>query len=152
MRHTVRAALLLIVVAASGCYRGLATVVRHPVQVPYGVEDRAFRDVMGNLLGAPLIEGNNVVELLNGDRIFGSMIEAINGAKKTITLEQYIWSSGEVSDRFVDAIAERARAGVKVHIIVDSFGSIRLRPSDVKRMTGAGAKLVRYNNLFWSRF
>src|ERR1044071_8979890 len=58
-----------------------------------------------------MVEGNNVVELVNGDKIFASMLEAIHGARKTITFETFIWSSGKVGSEFVEDLAERARPG-----------------------------------------
>src|SRR5688572_14712268 len=119
--------------------------IRQPIEASYSVEDPQFRTSMSELLGAPLVGGNQVTELLNGDRIFGSMLEAIRGAKKTITLEMYIWSSGEVSDRFVEALSERARAGVKVHIVVDAVGSVGLKKRDIKKMRDAGVQVARYN-------
>lgn len=119
--------------------------IRWRVKADYSVKDLEFRNSMSQLLGAPLVEGNNVVALLNGDQIFPAMLAAIRGAEKSITLESYIWSSGEVSSQFVEALAERARAGVKVHIIADMLGSLKLKKADVDRMTEAGAKFARYN-------
>jgi cardiolipin synthase A/B len=91
--------------------------IRENVSTNYGVEDEEFRRSASALLGAPLVDDNEVVELLNGDRIFPAMVRAIREAEKTVTLETFIWSSGKVSDQFVEAIVDRARAGVKVHII-----------------------------------
>ncbi|RYE76259.1 MAG: cardiolipin synthase B, partial [Oxalobacteraceae bacterium] len=57
----------------------------------YDTADPQFRRSLGVLLGPPIIEGNQVEALLNGDQIFPAMLEAIRGAKKTITLETYIY-------------------------------------------------------------
>src|SRR5207249_5682414 len=81
----------------------------------------------------------------NGQQIFPAMLEAIRSAQKTITMEMYIWSSGEVSRQFVAALSERARAGVKVNIIVDAIGSVKLSRADRDELTRAGAKLISYN-------
>jgi phosphatidylserine/phosphatidylglycerophosphate/cardiolipin synthase-like enzyme len=62
------------------------------------------------------VEGNSVVELINGGRIFPAMLEAIRGARRTITFETYIHWSGSLGEEFAEALSERARAGVKVHV------------------------------------
>ena len=132
------------------CASGCATLqpekrLREPIHTDYSVADPEFATSISHLLSAPLVESNNVVELLNGNQIFPAMLEAIRNAQKTITLEMYIWSSGEISSQFVAALCERARAGVKVHIIVDTFGSGKLRRSDRDALRRAGAELLNYN-------
>ena len=89
----------------------------------YPVADQQFLRSMSVLLGPPLLDGNRVETLLNGDRIFPSMLQAISTAKQTIDFETYIYWSGEIGKRFAEALAERARAGVKVNVLVDWLGS-----------------------------
>src|SRR5262249_18105696 len=62
------------------------------------------------------------------------------------------WSSGKVSTEFVNALSERAEAGVKVHVIVDWLGSWRLKRKDANRMRDAGVNLVRMNPLLSLKF
>jgi len=62
--------------------------------------DAEFLRAMGSLLGPPLVEGNRVTVLRNGDEIFPSMLDAIRGARRTITFETYIYWSGEVGRAF----------------------------------------------------
>lgn len=138
--------LISLLIGSSGC----STLqpekrIRHLIDANYSVSDPEFANSISQLLSAPLAEGNQVVELLNGDQIFPAMLEAIRKAQKTITIEMYIWSSGEVSDQFVAAISDRARAGVKVHIIVDTFGSAKLSQADRAKLRDAGAELLKYN-------
>ena len=73
----------------------------------YAVADQQFLRSMSVLLGPPLVDGNRVETLLNGDRIFPSMLQAITGAKQTIDFETYIYWSGEIGKRFAEALAER---------------------------------------------
>ena len=119
--------------------------IREPMHTTYSVADPEFANSISHLLTAPLVEGNHMVELLNGDQIFPAMLQAIREAKKTITLEMYIWSSGQVSTQFVAAVSERARAGVKVHILVDTFGSGKLSSADRSKLKDAGAEVLHYN-------
>jgi cardiolipin synthase len=119
--------------------------IRRTIHADYTVQDPEFGRSIGPLLSAPLVGNNQVVELVNGDEIFPAMLEAIRGAQKTITLEMYIWTSGEVSAPFVEALTNRARAGVKVHVLVDAAGSIKLSRADTAALRESGVELVRYN-------
>ena len=76
----------------------------------YSACDPQFRRTSSNLLGPPLVDGNRVTTLLNGDQAFPSMLEAIRSAKHSITFEGYIFWSGAIAQQFADAFSERARA------------------------------------------
>ena len=123
--------------------------VRRQVEHRYPVSDPQFLRAMGSLLGPPLLEGNRVETLLNGDQIFPAMLAAIRSAKKTITFETYIYWSGDVGRAFADALAERARAGVRVHILLDWVGSQKMDASLLEEMERAGAQIRRYHGLHW---
>ena len=83
----------------------------------YGVGDPEFVRTMNVMLGPALVPGNRTRALVNGDEIFPAMLEAIRGARKTITFETYIYWSGTIGEQFAAALVERARAGVKVHVL-----------------------------------
>ena len=84
--------------------------VDHRIAPLYAVGDADFVRCMGNLLGPPLVDGNSVVTLLNGDRIFPAMLDAIRGARRTIDFETYIYWSGTIGKHFADALS---RAGAR---------------------------------------
>ena len=88
-------------------------LIRKPIETTYSVEDPEFRNSISQLLGAPLLEGNSLTQYINGDQIFPAMLAAIGQAKVSITYENFIWRSGKLSDLFIEALTERARAGVK---------------------------------------
>ena len=115
----------------------------------YPVADQQFLRSMSVLLGPPLIDGNRVETLLNGERIFPSMLQAISGAKQTIDFETYIYWSGEIGKRFAEALSERARAGVKVNVLVDWLGSQKMDDDSIKTMTDAGVDFRKYRPLRW---
>lgn len=123
--------------------------IGEPIEMNYGAADPAFRDSAGALLGHGFTDGNSVETLVNGVRIFPAMIEAIREAKHTVTFETYIWESGAVNDQFMSALIERARAGVKVHAIVDGAGSFKLKDSEINQMKDAGVELVYYDREHW---
>ena len=115
----------------------------------YSVADPQFLRSMGVLLGPPLLGGNRVDTLVNGDQIFPAMLEAIRGARHTIDLESYIYWSGGIGQRFADALAERARAGVKVRVLLDWFGSHKMKQEYINEMGRAGVEVVRYHEPHW---
>ncbi|HEX4779334.1 MAG TPA: phospholipase D-like domain-containing protein [Usitatibacter sp.] len=123
--------------------------IRREVRHAYGVEDPQFSRAMGVLLGPALVEGNRVETLLNGDEIFPAMLSAIRSAKRTITFETYIYWSGGIGQEFADALSERARAGVKVHILVDWVGSQKMDAKLLGQMREAGVELRKYHALRW---
>lgn len=104
---------------------------------------------MGAILGAPFIGGNRVVTLNNGDQIFPAMLKAIRAAKRTITFETYVFEEGEVPRRFAEALAERARAGVKVHALLDAHGASKSRVYH-RMLRAAGVELELYTPALYS--
>src|SRR5512145_3005359 len=111
--------------------------VEHKIEHLYGVRDPQFLRSMGSLLGPPIVPGNRVTALCNGDEIFPAMLEAIRGAMKTICFETFIYWSGSIGREFAQALSERARAGVKIHVMLDWVGSNRIDEALVKLMTDA---------------
>ena len=115
----------------------------------YGTGDPQFRRVLGTLLGPPIVGGNKVETLENGDEIFPSMLAAIRSAEHNIDFETYVYWSGQIGRDFADAIAERARAGVTAHVLLDWVGAQRMEKDVLKTMTDAGARVEFYHPLRW---
>jgi cardiolipin synthase len=115
----------------------------------YDIADPQFARAMGSLLGPALVGGNRVTVLRNGDRIFPAMLAAIREARRTVSFETYIYWSGEVGREFADALAERARAGVRAHVVLDWLGAGKMDESLIARMQDAGVRVVKYHPLRW---
>ena len=79
---------------------------------------------------APIMGGNRVDVLLNGAQIFPAMLQAIRGARVSITYAQYLYEEGEIAYELAEAFAERCRAGVRVKILIDSHGGGKM-PEDI---------------------
>jgi cardiolipin synthase len=141
-------ALALLVWLAAGCASSEKRV-DHPIPRLYGAEDPQFARAMGELLGPAILPGNRVEVLLNGDEIFPSMLKAIRGAQKTINFETYIYWSGAIGKEFADALCERARAGVKVHVLLDWVGSYKMEASLLEQMQHAGVQVEKYHKPTW---
>ncbi len=115
----------------------------------YETNDPQFRRSLGVLLGPPILEGNKVEVLLNGDQIFPSMLQAVRSAQKSITFETYIYWSETIGREFSEALMERARAGVKVHVMLDFMGSMKMDLAQIDAMKQAGVEVQRYHKPVW---
>jgi cardiolipin synthase len=119
------------------------------VQRLYATQDAQFRRSLGALLGPPFVDGNRTEVLLNGDQIFPPMLAAIRGARESITFETYIYWSGDIGREFADALSERAKAGVKVHVLLDWLGSVKMEASFIDEMRQSGVQIERYHAPHW---
>ena len=124
--------------------------IQHRVERLYSIEDPQFMHVMGVLLGPPVLAGNRYEVLLNGEQIFPSMLAAIRGARQTIDFETYIYWSEAIGKEFADALAERARAGVKVNVLLDWVGSAKMEESNIAELKAAGVEVLKYHPPHWS--
>jgi len=115
----------------------------------YALHDTQYQRALGVMLGPPITEGNRFEALHNGDRIFPSMLAAIRGAQRSISFETYIYWSGDIGRAFADALAERSRAGVKVHVLLDWVGSAKVDESFVKEMEDAGVQIRKFHKPNW---
>ncbi|HVH13674.1 MAG TPA: hypothetical protein VM759_11505, partial [Longimicrobium sp.] len=88
----------------------MALVARPPV----GSE--AFMMGVSGAVNGPLMRGGTARLLNNGVEIFPAIVEAIRGARRSINFMVYIWEDGRVSDQMIEALTERARAGVQVRL------------------------------------
>jgi len=110
----------------------------------YESDDAEFRRTLSALLGPALVEGNRIDTLFNGDEIFPAMLKDIRRAKQRITFETYIYWSGTTGGQFVDALVDRANAGVKVHVLLDWVGSAKMNPQLFDVMKQAGVEVERF--------
>ena len=115
----------------------------------YSTASPDFERALGSLLGPGIVGGNAVTELLNGDQIFPPMLAAIKGAQKSITFETYIYWSGDIGKQFADALSERARAGVRVHVLLDWVGSAKMDESYLTEMKEAGVQIEKFHKPHW---
>jgi cardiolipin synthase len=123
--------------------------VQHRLEHRYGIEDAQFQREMATLLGPPIADGNQVRNLENGVEIFPAMLEAIESARHNINFETYIYWSGDVGRKFAGALAERARAGVTVNVLLDWLGSQKISDELIDEMKAAGVHVELYHPLRW---
>ena len=123
--------------------------IEHRLARRDAVDSAQFALELSVLLGPPLIAGNNVTALYDGDQIFPPMLAAIRGAKQTINFESYIYWSGDIGRQFADALSERARAGVQVHVLLDWVGSAKMDASLIDELRRAGVQVYRFHAPTW---
>lgn len=140
-------AFLVVIIAMN--FSSSTKRLEYGVSHRYAVTDAQFEREMGVLMGPSIVRGNQIDALQNGDEIFPAMLEAIRAAKQTITFETYIYWSGDIGSELADALSERAKAGVRVHVLVDWVGSIKMDDDLLERMETAGVELHKYRPLSW---
>ena len=109
-----------------GCVLKTGKQVRQEIAPLYSASSPEFRQSAGSLLGPNFVPGNNITTLLNGNEIFPAMLGAIRSAKRSVNFETYVFWNGQVAHEFTEALAERARAGIKVHAILDAQGTNKM--------------------------
>ena len=142
----------LAIVAVVANWSGPEKKIEHQLPRLYESDDAEFKRALSSLLGPQMVEGNSVQTLLNGDQIFPSMLAAIRSAKSTITFETYIYWSGSVGREFVAALDERARAGVRVHVLLDWVGSLKMDDALLDEMRDAGIEVERFHKPSWNNW
>jgi cardiolipin synthase len=115
----------------------------------FGADDPRFAEYVAALAGAQTTTNNRFEILANGDAFFPPMLDAIRSARRRIDLETYIYSSGEIGDRFTDALEAAVRRGVTVNLIVDAFGSNHMPREAWTRLKNTGAHLGDFGTPTW---
>jgi len=109
--------------------------------------DAELEALLPSLVGltqGTLIEGN-AVELIEDGAFFDAVEEEMRRAEASIHFETYIWEDGEAARRLGDVMAERARAGVEVRLLVDAFGSKGMSNASEQRLAAAGCRVRRFH-------
>ncbi len=95
----------------------------------------------------PLLAGNSVEPLFDGNETFPAMLESIGGAKKSVTLSTYIFDRDAVGIRVVDSLCAAAERGIQVRVLVDGLGTSRSALKMASRLRDAGAKVSVFHPL-----
>ena len=123
--------------------------LRRSPQRLYTLQDPDFRRATGVLLGPAILAGNQVQPLANGDAIFPPMLRAIESARVSVCFETFIYWSGDIGERFADALVGAADRGVAVHLVLDWIGSRELQPALLTRFRQSGIEVHLYHRLSW---
>jgi cardiolipin synthase len=115
----------------------------------FAIESSEFLHSMAGATNTPIMPGNRIDILNNGDQFYPAMLEAIGQARRTITFEAYIFWAGEVGRKFAEAIAAKARSGVTVKILLDAVGSPNVGDEILGTLRGSGCQVRWYHPLRW---
>jgi cardiolipin synthase len=130
---------LFAILLTVGCANVLA--VREIPEIVVG-EPSFFRTIEAHT-DAPIVAGNRIEVLLNGDETFPTMLRDIRAAKSTITFAQYLYEGGSIARDIAQAFAERCRAGVKVNVLLDDYGA-GSAPADIIDVMKQGGCEIEY--------
>ncbi len=111
------------------------------------VGDVAFMRAAEALTGAPISTGDDVELLVNGDAIFPAFLETIRDAEHTINLVTYVCWRGDIVGDVAEALAEKARAGVEVNVLLDAVGTVKMESHHIEAMREAGVRVERFRPL-----
>lgn len=109
-------------------------------------EDR-WRRILESSLGPPFTSGNSIEVLRNGDQIFPAMLDAIGKAQRRIEFLTFIYWTGDIATRLVDALCERASSGVEVLVLLDGFGAKTMERDLLDRLDDAGCRVQWFRPL-----
>lgn len=106
-----------------------------------GDEEHVLRRRLETVIGTPFTEGNALTVLRNGDEIFPAMLGAIRAARSTVDLMTFVYWRGDIAREFAVAMSERARAGVRVRLLIDALGGRLIETDLVEAMDRAGVQV-----------
>ena len=113
------------------------------------VDDECFLQVMELFASIRLERGHRTQLLANGDGIYPPLWRDLAGAAETLDVQMYYAKPGVVADTMARHLADRARAGVRVRLILDAFGTSSLGEEWRKRLRDAGVRVVELRPLQW---
>ena len=134
---------ILTLSAAVGC----TALTPHVALPDVRLGEPSFFPTLEAYAGSPIVAGNKVELLVNGDAIFPSLVADIRSAQRTVTYAQYYYEDGPVAREVAEALAERGRAGVGVNVLLDAFGSLAIPTEYVDLMRRSGCHVAWFRPL-----
>jgi cardiolipin synthase len=116
---------------------------------PPQVSDSLFAHSIELFTGTHLDEGNKIEILLNGEGTYPKLWKDIESAKKTLTVQMYYSQPGVVADTMKKYLIDRAKAGVRVLLLLDAFGSQPLKKDWIADLRNAGVEVAWLRPLRW---
>jgi cardiolipin synthase len=110
-----------------------------------------FLGLLESLVDAEANRTGRIEVLTNGDAFYPAALEAIRSARRSACMEAYVFHKGKIAQLYLEALTERARAGVQVNVVLDAFGSLSVGNGWFRPLREAGGRVVRYNGLKWYR-
>jgi cardiolipin synthase len=147
--------MLYLTILGGALIAWLILVVLFTPAIPYRIEADVdstsdhFIHVLESACQTRLEPGNRIDILTNGANFYPAMLDAIRSARETVNMECYIFRTGEVANQFIAALSERARAGVRVTVVMDAIGSFGAIRRLARPLREAGCRVEPYQRLKW---
>lgn len=145
------ALLLLLAVLLSGIFGPMPNYRLTEAQNLPSNDTPQFVNLLESLADATVNHSGRFEVFTNGTSFYPAELEAIRTAKQSVNLEAYIFQKSEIGRLYLHALTERARSGVRVNLVLDTFGSIGVTRSFFRPLLEAGGKVFWYNGLAWHR-
>ncbi|HKT52639.1 MAG TPA: cardiolipin synthase [Candidatus Angelobacter sp.] len=113
------------------------------------IDSEKFLKTLEALTDAQVNHHSKLKVFTNGEEFYKEELQAIRGATRSINLEAYIFQRGKLAQDFLAALAERARAGVKVNLVLDGLGSFSTSRSYCRELLSSGGKVQFYHPFSW---
>lgn len=139
----------ILVAFVFSLFRPRAEEPRCGLDHEFGIDSDKFLPSIAGATDTSFLPGNHIRILNNGDEFYPAMLDAIEQAQRSVTIEAYIYWAGEVGKRFAVALADRARAGVKVKILLDAVGSATISDEIVNTLKDGGCQIEWYHPIHW---
>lgn len=151
-RHESLRLLAILAIAALGVMvlaglfaPGLRYSLLNPIAVP--IDSAPFLDELEPLVNSKITRNNKIEVIENGDHFYPAELDAMRQARHSIDIEAYIFHKGRLTEEVLQVLTERARAGVRVNLVLDAAGSLSTRKSYFKALKEAGGKVEWYHRL-----
>lgn len=145
--------IVALVLVASSLIGGLiGPTPKYELADPHGVppnDSERFLQVMEALSDAQVNRTGSLEVLTNGPSFYPAELEAIRNATRSVNIEAYIFHKGKIAEQYISALTERAQAGVKVNLVLDSIGSAGTTKRYLAPLLEAGGKVCWYNGPSW---
>ena len=135
--------------AATGFFVYLVTpqehIPRYGLDADFDVQSHEFLTSVVGATGVPFMANNRIVIYNNGDEFYPAMLQAVQRAQNTITMEAYIYWAGDIGRKFAKEFAARASEGVTVKLLLDAVGSSTIGKEILGILKDAGCEVAWYN-------
>lgn len=121
-------------------------VIVSPSELP-NEDNRELATMLKNQLKSPLTRNNSIKLLINGEKKFPEVLEALRNAKDHIHIEYYIYEMDEIGKQIVDILIQKAKEGVQVRFIYDDFGSPHIKKDTHEKMSAAGVEVYPFQKV-----
>lgn len=115
------------------------------VRSAYRAGDARFPAYLGAIVAGPVTRGGRFEVLTNGVEIMPAMLEAIRAARERIVFETYVFTDGEYGRQFSAALADAARRGVMVNLLLDAIGAKGIGDANERLMRESGVSIAWFN-------